>query len=210
MTWSPGNRQTRAAVRRMVARRNRLDGCVATLGRGLLVAWRDGEEARSTGDFQGAADRTRVHPVRGSLDLRYSLSLRDVEELLVERGLGADHTTIWRWVHLYGPELDQRLRRHLKPANKSWRVDETYIRVNGRWCYLYRAIDSSGATIDFLLSALRDAAAAKRLFRNALSDPSHRQPRVINTNEAAIYKSAIPGVKEEGTLSKRCRHRPVQ
>ncbi|MGD0291948.1 MAG: IS6 family transposase, partial [Candidatus Binataceae bacterium] len=79
--------------------------------------------------------------------LRYSLSLRDVEELLAERGLEADHTTIWRWVQRYGPELEQRLRRHLKPTNKSWRVDETYIRVQGRWCYLYRAIDSTGATI---------------------------------------------------------------
>ena len=105
--------------------------------------------------------------------LRYSLSLRDVEELFAERGLTADHTTIWRWVQRYGPELAQRLRRHLKPTNKSWRVDETYIRVKGRWCYLYRAIDSTGATIDFLLSALRDAAAATLLFRKALSNPSH-------------------------------------
>ena len=86
--------------------------------------------------------------------LRYSLSLRDVEQLLEERCLEADHTTVWRWVQRYGPELEQRLRRHLKPTNKSWRVDETYIRVKGRWCYLYRAIDSAGATIDFLLSAL--------------------------------------------------------
>src|SRR5580693_6590087 len=69
--------------------------------------------------------------------LRYSLSLPDVEELLAERGLEADHTTIWRWVQRYGPELDQRLPRHLKPTNKSWRVDETYIRVKGSWCYLY-------------------------------------------------------------------------
>ena len=58
--------------------------------------------------------------------LRYSLSLRDVEELLIERGLGADHTTVWRWVQRYAPELEQRMRRHLKPTNKSWRVDETY------------------------------------------------------------------------------------
>jgi transposase, IS6 family len=76
-------------------------------------------------------------------------------------------------VQHYGPELEQRLRRHLKPTNKSWRVDETYVRVKGRWCYLYRAIDSAGATIDFPLSTLRDADAAKRLFRNALSDLSH-------------------------------------
>ena len=106
--------------------------------------------------------------------LHYSLSLRDVEELLEERGLHVDHTTVWRWVQDYGPELEQRLRRHLKPTNKSWRVDETYVRVKGRWCYLYRAIDSRGATIDFLLSALRDADAAKRLFRKALSDRSHQ------------------------------------
>jgi transposase-like protein len=141
--------------------------------------------------------------------LRYSLSLRDVEELLTERGLEADHTTIWRWVQRYGPELEHRMRRHLKPTNKSWRVDETYVRVKGRWCYLYRAIDSCGATIDFLLSALRDAEAAKRLFRKALSDPSHPQPRVINTDQAPIYGSAIPDIKKEGTLRRRCRHRPV-
>ena len=143
-------------------------------------------------------------------NLRYSLSHRDVEELLTERGLEVGHTTIWRWVQRYGPELEQRLRRHLKPTNKSWRVDETYVRVKGRWCYLYRAIDSTGATIDFLLSALRDAAAAKRLFRKALSDRSHPQPRVINTDQAPIYGSAIPDIKKEGTLRRRCRHRPVQ
>jgi len=130
--------------------------------------------------------------------LRYSLSLRNVEELLEERGLHVDHTTVWRWVQYYGPELEQRLRRHLKPTNKSWRVDETYVRVKGRWCYLYRAIDSKGATIDFLLSAFRDADAAKR------------QPRVINSDMAPIYSSAIPDSKKEGTLRKRCRHRPVQ
>jgi transposase-like protein len=129
---------------------------------------------------------------------------------LEERGLEADHTTIWRWVQRYGPELERRLRRHLKPTNKSWRVDETYIRVKGRWCYLYRAIDSAGATIDFLLSAKRDADAAKRLFRKALRDQSHPQPRVINTDLAPIYTSAIPAVKKEGTLGRRCRHRPVQ
>src|SRR6516165_5150032 len=142
--------------------------------------------------------------------LRYSLSLRDVEELLEERGLKVDHTTVWRWVQDYGPELELRMRRHLKPTNKSWRVDETYVRVKGRWCYLYRAIDSTGATIDFLLSALRDAAAAKRLFRKALSDPSHPQPRVINTDQARLYSAAIAAVKQEGILRRRCRHRPVQ
>ena len=142
--------------------------------------------------------------------LRYSLSFRDVEELLGERGLKTDYTTIWRWVQRYGPELEERLRRHLKPTNKSWRVDETYIRVKGRWCYLYRAIDSTGAMIDFVLSGLRDAATAKRLFRKALTDPSHPQPRVINTDQARLYGATISGLKQEGILRRRCRHRPVQ
>jgi transposase-like protein len=123
--------------------------------------------------------------------------------LLEERGLNVDHTTVWRWAQDYGPELEQRLRRHLKPTNKSWRVDETYIRVKGRWCYLYRAIDSAGATIDFLLLALRDGDAAKRLFREALNDRSHPQPRVINTDLVPIYSSAIPGSKQDHRAIKR-------
>ena len=81
--------------------------------------------------------------------LRFSLSYRDVEDLLQERGMSADHVTVWRWVQRYAPELDRRLRSHLKPTNKSWRVDETYIRVKGKWTYLYRAVDSAGASIRF-------------------------------------------------------------
>src|SRR5258705_3049508 len=81
--------------------------------------------------------------------LPYSLSFRDVEELLVEHGLGADHTTVWRRVQRYAPELEQRMRRHLKSTNKSWRVDATYIRIKRRWGYLYRGIDSPSATITF-------------------------------------------------------------
>ena len=92
----------------------------------------------------------------------------------------------------------------------SWRVDETCVRFKGRCCYLDRAIDSTGATIDFVLSGLRDAAAAKRLLGNALAAPSHRQPRVINTDQARLYGAAISGVKKEGILRRCCRHRPVQ
>ena len=126
--------------------------------------------------------------------LRFSLSHRDVQELLAERGVEVDHSTIWRWVQRFAPELDQRLRRHLKPTNRSWRVDETYVRVKGRWCYLYRAIDSDGATIEFFLSAFRDLEAAKRLFRRALRNSAHPQPRVINTDLAPTYTPAIPAL----------------
>ena len=107
-------------------------------------------------------------------------------------------------------ELDTVATQPLKPTNKSWRVDETYVRVKGRWCYLYRAIDSRGATIDFVLSRWRDAATATRLFRKALTDPSHPQPRVINTDQARLYGSAMAGVNKAGILRRRCRHRPVQ
>ena len=99
--------------------------------------------------------------------LRCSLSLRDVEELLKERGLEVDHTTIWDWVQRYGPELEERLRRHLKATNKSWRVDETYIRVKGSWCYLYRAIDSAGATITARLKRRVNAKQGFREFQAA-------------------------------------------
>ena len=80
----------------------------------------------------------------------------------------------WRRVQIYGPELDKRCRRHLKPANKSWRLDETYIKVKGEGRFRYRAVDSTGQTIDFLLTAKRDAAAAKRFFRRALANPGNR------------------------------------
>lgn len=99
--------------------------------------------------------------------LRYSLSLsyRDIVELLEERGVPVAHTTIMRWVHQYGPELDKRVRRFLKPTTDSYRVDETYIKVKGQWRYLYSAVDSQGQTIDFILSENRDMSAAKRFLK---------------------------------------------
>ena len=100
--------------------------------------------------------------------LRYCLSYRDLEEMMAERGLNLDHTTIYRWVQQYAPELAQRCRPHLKQTNDSWRVDETYIKVKGQWMYLYRVVDSAGNTLEFLLSNTRDTVAAKRFFRKAL------------------------------------------
>ena len=125
--------------------------------------------------------------------LRFSLSYRDVEELLAERGLHADHVTVWRWVQRYAPEMERRLRSRLRPTNDSWRVDETYIRVKGKWVYLYRAVDSTGATVDFLLSAKRDTAAAERFSRQSLgrressgaSCNQHRRARRLSTGHRA-------------------------
>ena len=98
--------------------------------------------------------------------LRYNLSFRDLVEMMEERGLSIAHTTIMRWVHQYGPELDKKIRRHLKQNNDSWRVDETYIKVKGQWMYLYRAVDSEG---NIIYSESRDKQTAKHFFKKALA-----------------------------------------
>ena len=141
--------------------------------------------------------------------LRFSLSYRDVEELVTERGLAVDHTTIWRWVQRYAPELNKRCRRELKPTTRSWRVDETYISVAGAWTYLYRAVDSTGATIDFWLSAQRDAVAAKRLFQRALRSAGHPRPRLINVDGNPSHPKVVTELKRERKLGRRCHVEPV-
>jgi transposase, IS6 family len=129
--------------------------------------------------------------------LRYSLSFRDLVEIMEERGLSIAHTTIMRWVHQYGSELDKRVRRHLKKTNDSWRVDETYIKVKGQWMYLYRAVDSEGNTIDFYLSKTRDHKAAKRFFKKALRSFHVSKPRVITVDKNPAYPVAIEELKKE-------------
>src|SRR5881227_3778338 len=142
--------------------------------------------------------------------LRYPLSLRQMEEIMAERNVAVDHVTIWRWVQRYAPELNRRCRPELRTTNRSWRVDETYLRVAGKWTYLYRAVDSSGATIDFLLSARRGAAAAKRFFQKALRSIGHPGPRVINVDGNPSYPKEISELKRSGELGRRCRCRPVR
>src|SRR5215470_17746494 len=143
--------------------------------------------------------------------LRYALSYRDLEEMMNERGLSLDHTTIYRWVQAYALELEKRIRPHLRPTNDSYRVDETYIRVKGAWKYLYRAGDSTGQTIDFMLSAKIDARAAKRFFRKMLKAAKHQSPRAINVDRNKAYSLAVEELKEEGVLSvasqlRRCKY----
>src|SRR3954447_4550846 len=141
--------------------------------------------------------------------LRYSLSYRDLAEMMVERHLSVDPSTIWRWVQRYAPELNERIRHELKPTNGSWRTDETYVRVAGRWTYLYRAVDSTGATIDFLLSENRDLTSAQRFFQKALTAPGHPRPRVINVDGNPSYPTVIDELKQKRVLGGRCRCRLV-
>ena len=99
--------------------------------------------------------------------------------MMLERGLQVDHTTIYRWVQSYAPELDRRCRPHVKPTTDSWRVDETSVKVKKQWVYLYRAVDSQGNTLDFWLSSTRDGEAAKRFFVKMLVASHTSSPRVI-------------------------------
>src|SRR4029450_3729841 len=109
--------------------------------------------------------------------LGYKLSSRDLVEMMGERGIELAHTTILRWVQRYVPEFEKRWSRYARTVGGSWRCDETYIKVNGRWTYLYRAVDKRGRTVDFRLSERRDVAAAKAFFRKAVKN--HGTPRGI-------------------------------
>jgi transposase-like protein len=132
--------------------------------------------------------------------LTFPISYGDLELMLQDRGVDVAHTTIFRWIQDYAQELEKRLRPHLSRSNGSWRVDKTYVRVKGRWTYLYRAVDSSGQTIDFLLAAHRDAAAAKRFFRKALRQPHTVTPHTITVDKNPAYPCAVADLKEDGLL----------
>ena len=109
----------------------------------------------------------------------------------------------WRWVQAYAPELNKRCRPHLKPTNKSYRIDETYIKVKGEDKYLYRAIDSTGQTIDFLLTAKRDTAAAKRFLCKAIEASGNPMPRVMNVDKNPAYPAALEALKADGSIPRR-------
>src|SRR3954463_4412740 len=129
--------------------------------------------------------------------LRYPLAYLHVSELLAERGLFVDASCVWGWGQAYAPEINRRCRRYLKPTNRSYRVDETYIKVKGQDRYLYRAVDSTGQTIDFLFTAKRDKASAKRFFQKALRGSANVMPRVSNLDKNPAYPAgSLPGVKD--------------
>jgi len=142
--------------------------------------------------------------------LMFPISYRDLALMLQDRGVAVDHTTIFRWIQVYAPELEKRIRPHLRPTDGSWRVDETYVKVKGRWTYLYRAVDSRGQTIDFLLSAKRDAEAAKRFFRKALGQPHTVNPRTITVDKNPVYPKAIAEMKQDAELWRFSRLRQVR
>jgi len=123
--------------------------------------------------------------------LAYSLSLRNLEEMMAECGITVDHSTHHRWVIRLVPCLDKVFRRHKRPVGRRWRMDETYIRVRGQWKYLYRAVDTAGQTIDFLLTARRDAGAALRFFRKAIRH--HGKPEMITIDKSGANTGGVSG-----------------
>ncbi len=160
-------------------------------------------------------DGFQVAPFQGDVILwavrwycRYPISYRDLEEMLAERGISVDHTTIYRWVQCYAPEMEKRLRWFWRRGfDPSWRLDETYVKVRGKWTYLYRAVDKRGDTIDFYLSPTRSAKAAKRFLGKALRGLKHwEKPATLNTDKAPSYGAAITELK--GTVAKLAMRQP--
>lgn len=135
--------------------------------------------------------------------LAYNLSLRDLEEMMAERGLNVDHSTVHRWVVHFSPQLLERFNRRKRAIGIKWHMDETYIKVRGQWTYLYRAIDSVGDTVEFLFSENRDLPAAKRFFRKAFA--RHGRPERIVIDGSQTNHEAIISCDAENRLRERSR-----
>ena len=141
---------------------------------------------------------------------RYQLSYRDVAEMMRERGLEVDHSTVFRWVQRYAPEINKRIRPHLKMSGTSYRVDETYIKVGKSCKYLYRAVDKEGQTIEFMLSAKRDVSAAKRCFKKLMRAEHRRLPFSISVDKNAAYPDAFTSSQDEKVIPHDCKLRRVK
>ena len=139
--------------------------------------------------FKGFCSSSSVIMLFVYMKGRFSLSYRDLEEIMQIRGAMIDHATLQRWVRKFAFLIDQRVRRRKKPVNPSWRMDETYIKLNGKWVYLYRAVDKYGDTIDFLLRARRDGEAAKSFFRKAFG--THGRPEKVAVDKSGSNKCAL-------------------
>jgi putative transposase len=141
------------------------------------------------------------------LKLRFSLSYRDIEEILKDRGLGVDHATIQRWVVKFTPALEKAFQKKKRKVGKSWRLDESYIKVKGRWTYYYRAVDKQGKTIDFFMSERRNGTAAKRFLAKAIK--RNLKPSLVNIDKSGANKAGISRynrLKQKRIKIRQCKY----
>ncbi|MEE3322318.1 MAG: IS6 family transposase [Pseudomonadota bacterium] len=129
----------------------------------------------------------------------YALSYRNIEEMMAERGFEIDHATLNRWVLHYTPLLAKKAQKYKRPIHRSWRMDETYIKIKGKWYYLYRAVDKYGATVEFMVSKRRNKAAARAFFRKAFL--SNRRPLRINIDKSGANMAALESFNKPGWLT---------
>ena len=192
-----------------IAAKHGLEGCVATSGL-PTSGWTTFGKHRTGSPIMPSDNPFKWRQFEPALILqcvrwylRYALSYRDLEDMMRERGLCVDHTTIYRWVQRYAPEIDKRCRPFLRRTNDSYRIDETYVRVAGAWTYLYRGVDSNGDTLDFLLRATRDRKAAIAFFRKTLGAAHTTPPRVVTVDKNPAYPVAFEAVRHEGLVRPR-------
>jgi len=140
--------------------------------------------------------------------LRFTLSYRDVEELMSIRGIKVDHSTIQRWVFKFSKEVEKNMHRRKKQVCDSWRMDETYIKVKGRDMYLYRAVDKFGNTVDFLLNRRRQKMSAQKFFNKAIGN--NGKPRIVNIDKSGSNNSAILTVNKRSLSTKKIKIRKVK
>jgi transposase-like protein len=133
----------------------------------------------------------------------YSLSLRNLEEMMAERGIAVDHSSVHRWVIKLVPLFEKTFRRHKRPVGESWRMDETYVKVKGQWKYLYRAVDKQGNTVDFLLRAHRDKAAARRYFEKAID--RNGAPETVTMDKSGANLAALEAINADRETPIRIR-----
>ncbi|MBD2749212.1 IS6 family transposase [Microvirga sp. BT688] len=138
---------------------------------------------------------------------KYGISYRDLAEVMEEAGVAVDPSTIFRWVQRYAPEIEKRVRQYQGHRLGSWRVDETYVRVGGRWRYLFRAVDKFGRLIASMLAERRDTGVTYHFLRKALKTMSDYPPSSITTDKLASYPKAIQRLQTDGLLSKDVEHR---
>ena len=138
---------------------------------------------------------------------QFPVSYRDLVIMAEERGLFVAHTSIMRWVHEYAPKLEKKVKKYLKRSDDSHHIDETYIKIKGQWNYLYRAIDSNGNTLDWMLSVKRNKKAAKKFFKRILNNQHCCKPRVINVDKAKAFPPAFEESQLENIIPRTTKLR---